>query len=193
MRRRLGALLLTGLLCGLAGCGGDDDETPTASDPAPASDRPAASTTGTPSDPPTTTGPPTTTDPGDPSGPPTKSPPLTPGGVPFELVELVSRTAGRGVVSDRAVPITSASELDAFVADLSAQLAGDVSEAYAANPVQAGQTLYAAVVGLGCDVPPGVEVSRAGAGYEISGRKVAEPLPNCFAPVTSVALVAIGS
>ena len=182
MRRLLGALLLTVLTVTLTGCG--DDGSPTATDPAPSS-TPSASA------PPSTSSPssPSSTDPGE---PPTKSGPLTPGGVPFELVEIVSGAAGRGVASEQAVPIASESDLAAFVAGFSDGLADDVREAYAANPVADGRRLYAAVVGLGCDVPPGVDVAAAGDGYTITGLKVADPRPECFAPVTSVALVAIG-
>ena len=182
MRRLLGALLLTVLTVTLTGCG--DDGSPTATDPAPSS-TPSASA------PPSTSSPssPSSTDPGE---PPTKSGPLTPGGVPFELVEIVSGTAGRGVASEQAVPIASESDLAAFVAGFSDGLADDVREAYAANPVADGRRLYAAVVGLGCDVPPGVDVAAAGDGYTITGLKVADPRPECVAAVTSVALVAIG-
>ncbi|MFB9313363.1 hypothetical protein [Nocardioides plantarum] len=186
MRRLLGALLLTVLTVMLAGCG--EDAPPTASDPAPttSSTSPSAPTT---SDLPTMPDP--DPDPDDPSEPPTKSPPLIPGGAPFELLEIVSGAAGRGGVSDQAVEITSTAQVDAFVAPFSDALADDVRSAVAAHPVAAGRTRYAAVVGLGCDVPPGVDVSRSGEGYAITGLKVADPKQECVVAVTSVALVAI--
>ncbi|MDO9456571.1 hypothetical protein [Nocardioides sp.] len=179
MRPLLGALLLVPLL--LAGCG--DDEDPTASDPAPS----GATSTATPE---TATDLPTTVDPS--SGEPTRSPPITPGGVPFELVELVDGTAGRGQATDEAVPIASAADAKAFASAFSPDLAGRVEAALAA-PAPEGTSLYAAVVGMGCDIPPGVDVTETADGYAITGLKVADPLPECFAPVTTVAVVAIGS
>ncbi len=185
MRRPLGAIpssflaaLLVPLL--LVGCGDDgDDGSSTASDP----------TTSTPTSesvPPTS--PPGT---GGDTDEPTKSPPLTPGGVPFELREMVSVTVGRGVASPEAVALTTPAEVDAFTAPFSGQLADEVRAAVAAEPAGAGETLYGAVVADGCDVPPGVDVTESAEGYAIVGLKVADPLPECFAPVTSVAIVAI--
>ncbi|WP_148615556.1 hypothetical protein [Nocardioides rubriscoriae] len=183
MRRRPGALsslllacLLLGGLGALAGCGAE--ESPTASDPAPT----------TTSDPTTSTTVPSTTA----TDQPTKSPPLTPGGVRFELAEMVSATAGGGAVSPEAVPLASPADVDAFTAAFSEQLAGDVRAAVEAHPPQDGQALYGAVVGFGCDTPPGVVVDAAAdGGYEINGLKVADPMLECFAPVTSVAVVTI--
>lgn len=175
--RRLGpvpALLLTTALL-LGGCG--DDATPSASDPETGS----PSAPGSPSEPATT----------DPTTDPTRSPPITPGGDPFTLLEMVTGSAGRGVLSPEAVPLGSEAEVETFVAGLSPQLADDVRAAVAASAVPAGQQLYGAVVGLGCDVPPGVLVDRTGTGVEITGRKVVDPMRECFAAVTSVALVAV--
>ena len=53
---------------------------------------------------------------------------------------------------------------------------------------KAGVTRTAAVVAIGCDVPPGVDVRRAGDGIEITPQEVAAPHEECFAPVTTVAL-----
>ncbi|MCW2813298.1 MAG: hypothetical protein JWN84_753 [Nocardioides sp.] len=183
MRRPLGPVptaLLVPLLAVplLAGCG--DDSAPTASDPAgggSSSSSPAA-----PAE--TATDLPTTTD-------PTKSAPITPGGVPFELREMVSGTAGQGELSPDAVPLASDADVEAFVAGFSEQLAEDVRVAVAAEPARTGEEIYGAVVGLGCDVPPGVSVRRDADGYAVTGAKVADPLTECFAAVTSVAIVAI--
>lgn len=178
--RRLGtvpALLLTALL--LTSCG--DESEPVASDP-----QPEAATSTEPAAEPTTEPPapePTSTD-------PTKSPPITPGGVPFEVVEVVSGTAGKGELSPEAVPLGTDTEVARFVAQLSPELAADVRAAVDASTAPAGQ-LYGAVVGLGCDVPPGVAVTRTSTGFDITGLKVADPLQECFAAVTSVAVVAI--
>lgn len=184
MRRILGTvptLALAGVLAlglGLTGCG-DDDAGPTASDPV------GTTSSGPATDPATDPAIDPATDFG---ADPTKAPP---GGVTFDLVEIVSGTAGRGTVSDQAVELASDADVDAFVAAFSDDLAADVREAAGSRTLAPGLTLYAAVVGLGCDVPPGVAVTADGGGYRITGTKVADPIPECFAPVTSVALVAI--
>jgi hypothetical protein len=57
--------------------------------------------------------------------------------------------------------------------------------------VPSGQTLLGAVVAIGCDVPPGVTVQHADGGLAITALKVEKPREECFAPVTTVALVAV--
>ena len=51
--------------------------------------------------------------------------------------------------------------------------------------------LLGSVVSVGCDVPPGVDVHRTGGGLAITAQKVAAPTKECFAPVTTVALVLV--
>lgn len=187
MRRLLGALVLV-LLTALTACGEEDP--PTASDPAPSATTSSTSPTSpvptspvptSPTETETATDLPTT-------APPTKSPPLDPGGVAFELVEIVSGTAAGGQVSPGAVALDSPAAVEAFVAPFRPALAADVTRA--ARGADGGQ-LYAAVVGLGCDVPPGVTVAESAEGYTITGTKVPDPTPECFAAVTSVAIVTI--
>lgn len=57
---------------------------------------------------------------------------------------------------------------------------------------KAGEAVWAAVVSVGCDVPPGVEVSGTAEQVYLDPQPVEEPLPECFAPVTSAAVVAVG-
>ncbi len=70
-------------------------------------------------------------------------------------------------------------------------LVDDVRRAVEGHELPAGTQLAAAVVTIGCDVPPGVEVSEGESGLEIRAMKVPDPLPNCFAPVTTVAVVQV--
>ena len=56
-----------------------------------------------------------------------------------------------------------------------------------ANPPKPGSELVAAVISIGCDVPPGVTYVDG----EVHPKKVAAPLKECFAPVTSVAILAV--
>ena len=49
-----------------------------------------------------------------------------------------------------------------------------------------------AVVAIGCDVPPGRLGREQGPdGWVVTPHKVPSPLQECFAPVTSVAIVAV--
>ncbi len=51
--------------------------------------------------------------------------------------------------------------------------------------------VMAAVVAVGCDVPPGAEFGFSSDGAYVEARRVADPLPECLAAVTTVALVAV--
>ena len=51
--------------------------------------------------------------------------------------------------------------------------------------------LAAATVAIGCDVPDGVSITEGDNGPEVHPDKVANPKPECFAPMTSVAIVEI--
>ncbi len=55
----------------------------------------------------------------------------------------------------------------------------------AATP--AGYQLVAAVISIGCDVPPGVTYVDG----QVYPQKVRQPIGECFAPVTSVAVLEI--
>ncbi len=57
--------------------------------------------------------------------------------------------------------------------------------------VWAGE-VWAGVVALGCDVPEEVVVTAEEGGYLAEARPVAKPLQECFAPVTTVAVVTAG-
>jgi hypothetical protein len=54
-----------------------------------------------------------------------------------------------------------------------------------------GQALYGAVIAIGCDVPPSASVEVTDGKVVITAGKVPDPLPNCFAPVTSVAIAVV--
>lgn len=202
MRRLLGPVLLAPvLIAALAACGSEDDA---AGDPAPTSTAPS-STAASPGD--ATTAPeiatdePTTADP-DPTDEPTKSPPLTPGTpdapgtggetgtTPFELVDILSETDGGGSPAESATPISTKAEADTFVTTFSEDLAADV-ERVLTRARDDGRTVYAQVVGTGCDTPTDVTVTEADGRVFITAQKVPGPEVQCFAPVTSVAVVAI--
>jgi hypothetical protein len=81
----------------------------------------------------------------------------------------------------------------AFIEPFERGLGQQIKDKVAATDVPEGQALVAAVVGIGCDVPPSVTITETGGGVEITPDKVASPLPECFAPVTSVAMALVPS
>ena len=104
-----------------------------------------------------------------------ESPPASP-----EML-LVSQTAGGGDPEAHATDVTDEADLAAYVAQFDDTLATKVTQA--ASDV-AGDTVLAQVVSVGCDVPRNAHVR----GDVIVPVKVAKPKPECFAPVTTVAV-----
>ncbi len=108
----------------------------------------------------------------------------------FDLVDTITVTAAGGTVSEVAVPLTDDASVQEFVSQFeSDDMAAQVQAAVANTEVPDGQALYAAVVAIGCDSPTDVSVTDTGSGLAITAVKVPSPLPECFAPMTTVALV----
>ena len=129
----------------------------------------------------------TATPSGDPEGASTGAPPMT----EPQVVGLLSETAAGGRVSTRPTYLTGDTALDRFTGPLERGLGAQLRELVRRQQPGAGRVLAAAVVAIGCDVPPGVHVTERGDGYAIVPQRVADPLPECFAPVTTVALVEV--
>ena len=108
---------------------------------------------------------------------------------PAKVVRLVSQTGGGGRVANEATRVSDDAEVDRYVVGFERALADQLRAAIAASS-RAGGTLYAQVVALGCDVPPGASV-EAGKDVVIRPDPVASPRRECFAPVTTVALVLV--
>ena len=105
---------------------------------------------------------------------------------PVEPV-LVHATAGEGKAAAEATELPDAAAVEAYAAQFDDVLAGRVQRAAGEVEVGADEVLAAQVVALGCDVP-------AAASYHDGAfvpAKVAAPLEECFAPVTTVALGAV--
>jgi hypothetical protein len=110
--------------------------------------------------------------------------------VDHDVVALPFATAAGGTASAMLTPVDSPDELETFVSQFERdELAEEVRTA--ATTTSYDGDLWAGVVSVGCDVPPGVTVSEGEAGYLATPQKVVDPLDNCVAPVTTVALVAI--
>lgn len=111
-------------------------------------------------------------------------------GVDYEVVALEHATAAGGQVDRQATLVGPGGDTGAILAELTDPQFRELVEQRITFSRAAGD-LYAAVVSVGCDVPSGVTVVEAGDGYEIVPDKVPDPLPECFAPVTTVAVVAV--
>lgn len=184
MRRTLGTSLALTLLSALllSGCGSDEEillpEDTTGSDP-------AASSTPAPSQ-----------DTGEGPGDDTSEEPSqtqTDGdaeaSVDYEVVALVDEAAAGGRTSPMLTSVDDPNELETFTAQFRSEAFAEEIRA-AADTSYDGQ-LWAAVVSVGCDVPSEVFVEEGEAGYLITAGKVVDPLQECLAAVTTVALVAI--
>lgn len=113
------------------------------------------------------------------------------GGDCYTAPTLVSGTSAGGEVSRRASPLPDEAAVTAYAAQFSEPFATKLTRAATRVEVPEGNTLVAAVVTVGCDVPPGVDVRRDGDGIEITPQEVAAPHEECFAPVTTVALAPV--
>ena len=112
------------------------------------------------------------------------------GSVGFDLVDTITVTAAGGTVSEVAVPLTDDTSVQEFVSQFeSDEMTQQVQGAVAGTDVPEGQALYAAVVSIGCDSPTDVSVTDTGSGLVITAEKVPSPLQECFAAMTTVALV----
>ncbi|GAA1975973.1 hypothetical protein GCM10009798_41570 [Nocardioides panacihumi] len=103
--------------------------------------------------------------------------------------ELVSQTAGDGEIAQVATPLPDQAAVDDFTRGLADSLAAKVDEAVRRTQVASGQQLYGQVVAVGCDVPPAVTVERDP--VAVQPEPVTSPKQECFAPVTTVALVVV--
>lgn len=112
----------------------------------------------------------------------------------FTEVALVSRTNAGGEVSSSGTELTDAAALASFAQQFDDDAMGrKLASTVAGADVPAGQALVGAVVSIGCDVPPGVSVQLTDDGVVITPLKVASPMKECFAPVTTVAVVQVAA
>ena len=106
-------------------------------------------------------------------------------------VAILAGTAAGGTVSTEPTRLDTPPAIEAFVAQFERRgLGADVRRSVEGADLPEGHVPVGAVISVGCDVPPGVEVDPA-AGFSITAKKVASPLRECFAAITSVALLTI--
>jgi hypothetical protein len=108
----------------------------------------------------------------------------------FDLVDTITVTAAGGAVNPAATALTDDASVQEFVSQFeSDELITQVQATIAETEVPPGQALYAAVVAIGCDSPTDVSVVETTGGLLITATKVPTPKVECFAPMTTVALV----
>lgn len=165
MRRSLGPVLAACLLAAVLAACGNDDSGDEARDPGPTGSTPTSETpSNTPSD----------------------------GTVDFELVTTVTETEAGGQVSQVGVPLAGDDDVQTFTAQFESDpMKARVQDEVAKTDVPDGMLLYGAVVAVGCDAPTAVNVTVEGAQVLITAQKVPSPLQECFAPMTTVALVLV--
>lgn len=111
------------------------------------------------------------------------------GGEPV-VVEIVSGSAARGDVSGEATVIGDERELDRYLRQFSNEtFTSDVTAAIEAHDFADGRVPGLAVIEISCDTPPSATVTQEGSRFLVTPAKVADPLPECYVPVTSVAVL----
>ncbi|MGY2704668.1 hypothetical protein ACVW2K_004252 [Nocardioides sp. HB32] len=103
---------------------------------------------------------------------------------PEPEIILVHATAGGGDPEAQATDVTDPADLASYVRQFSDGLAGQVTKAAGAA---GGNPVLAQVVSVGCDVPPGADLEQD----VIVPETVAKPMPECLAPVTTVAVASV--
>ncbi|HET8663459.1 MAG TPA: hypothetical protein VFM08_04015 [Nocardioides sp.] len=162
MRRTLGTLLAALALAVTAGCG---DSSSTAQDPGQGS---SSGTTGSPS--------------------------RTPGAVEGATVlPLISLTGAGGQPQRTATLLESEADVKVFsrtlrIPQMWRRIDAEVRDVLG----KPGQQVYAQVVMVGCDHPPGADVvANAEGDIVLVAREVASPLEECLVPVTTVAVAVV--
>lgn len=125
------------------------------------------------------------------AGSPTATESAAPNGPQWTQVEILNITSAGGTVSDTLAPVSKPEQIDAFVSGLaSPDAARLVRRAARAAEVPAGHRLMGAVVAQGCEPPTEVDV-HTGSGSPTVDVEVGQRNLQCFAAITSVALVSV--
>lgn len=164
-----------GLVAGLAlvgalsvGCGTEDPPAGDASDTS--SDTPSGTSS---------------TDPGQ---DPTTDPTATPSAA--TVTDLLPGPNAGGTVDPAVTILATAADVQDFVAQFgTGTLASDVIAAVGDPADHAPRRIGAAVIALGCDVPPSATVTEDADGYVVVPGKITAPMKECLVPTTTVAIV----
>jgi hypothetical protein len=109
------------------------------------------------------------------------------------VLPLISLTGGGGHVSVVAAPLDSGRQIAAFSRQFRAGAMEQRIRALLGDELKApDHDIVGAVVAVGCDRPPGVDVVANATGQvELVPHEVASPLPECLAAVTTVAIAVL--
>ncbi|WP_345520427.1 hypothetical protein [Nocardioides conyzicola] len=104
-------------------------------------------------------------------------------------VAMLTGTSAGGVVTTRPTPVADEAAAREYGAGFrNDRLQGEIVDAVAGADVPAGKQLALAVVAIGCEVP--TKVVGTGTADAVTLRAVLpSPTKECFAPITTVALV----
>jgi hypothetical protein len=109
-----------------------------------------------------------------------------------KVLPLISQTGAGGQVSTTTTLLDTPAQVRAFSQQFRAGALEGRITAEVERAQQSGYLVYGSVVAVGCDRPPGADVSLdANGDVQITGREVASPLPECLAPVTTVAIATV--
>lgn len=117
--------------------------------------------------------------------------PATAGPVEHRLVAMLTETAVGGEVGQSAA-LPDEAAVAAYAAGFTGPAMGErLRAAYDGTRVPDGSVAYASVVSVGCDAPTDVSVGSGPTGLEVAAVPVTAPQRECFAPMTTVALVLV--
>jgi len=123
---------------------------------------------------------------------PTSGAPTTSASAEPQTVGIVSATAAGGRVDLNAVPIDDDQSKQAFAAQFEqGAMYERIMKVIGAATIPESYTLMAAVVAIGCDVPTSVTATQKDEGWVLEPVMPGKTMQECFAPVTSVAVVAV--
>ncbi|WP_183099927.1 hypothetical protein [Nocardioides pelophilus] len=106
------------------------------------------------------------------------------------VVTIVSGTAADGDVAAEATLIEDDRDLARYLEQFtSPSLAGDLQDAVDAVEPADDRVVGVAVIAIGCDVPPSATVTQDDGAFVVMPGKIVDPHYECFAPVTSVAVL----
>ena len=109
-----------------------------------------------------------------------------------KVLPLISLTGAGGQVSTTATLLDTPAHIKAFSQQFRASVLEGRITAAVEKAKQSGYLVFGAVVAVGCDRPPGADVVLDPNGdVQITGHEVASPLPECLAPVTTVAIATV--
>ncbi|KAA1419137.1 hypothetical protein F0U44_11840 [Nocardioides humilatus] len=107
-----------------------------------------------------------------------------------KVVAIVGGSAAGGDVAQTVTVLDDAGAVRHFLKQFrSPPFASDVRAALQSHPPAEGRVLGAVVMEVSCDIPPSATVAEVDGAYVVTPGKVPAPHPECFAAVTSVAIV----